>query len=428
MSFPGRPGALFNPATDPVPLSPWELLAGPLGLIAFLPLVPLVRAAARWNRAAALVAGGLIWLIATTGPSAAILLGGVLLGAGYVALLGAAARRGRLSRRWMIALVWIGLHLMALPLWWTPDLIDYGWRGGRMAALHAMGFSYFLLRLVAWGVDWAGRPDERLRPVDTLCWLLYPPCMRNGPILRRQHFLERLDAWRPEAPPALRQAAGRLGLALLGLAALAVVARNTPHVAPAGADFFESPQSYSTWRLVRVFYFVPMQIYLFLWAYNELAAGLSAWLGLRVDDNFDHLPRARSVREFWHRWHVTVGAWLRDYVYVPLGGNRGPRILGARAPVALNYAAVFGYCALWHGASASFLAWGLSQAAALTVQRAWDRLAARRGWRWPRTSRVWAAASWLLTMHYQLASIVVFADFEHMGVRFLGELFGRLVG
>jgi len=70
------------------------------------------------------------------------------------------------------------------------------------------------------------------------------------------------------------------------------------------------------------------------------------WIGIPVDNNFDWLPRATSVREFWRRWHITLGSWLRDTIYIPLGGNRGV--------VLLNYAAVFGFCAVWHGPSISF--------------------------------------------------------------------------
>ena len=415
------PGSLFNPATDPTPLSGWEILAGPLGLLAFLPLVPLIRLVARRNRRAALIAGGLVWLVGTTGPSAGVLLAAVLLASGFVAMLGGLTRSGRIGPRTAIAATWIGLHLMALPLWWFPhSLLEYGWQPGRMAPLHAMGLSYFLLRLIAWGVEFARNPAQPLRPLDTVCWLLYPPCMRIGPVLSREQFLERFDAWHPSEPPAWREVGQRLGLALLGLALLAIVTKNSIVVPPGGPDFFSSPESYSTRHLVRVFYLIPIQIYLFLWTYNEIAAGLSIWLGIRVDNNFNWLPRATSVRDFWLRWHITVGAWLRKYIYIPLGGNRGF--------VPLNYAAVFLYCGLWHGASWSFVAWGASQALALTVQRWWDMLCTRDGVYKGPSGPIWTAFCWLATLHYQLATIIMFADFDHIASRLLPELIGRLFG
>jgi D-alanyl-lipoteichoic acid acyltransferase DltB (MBOAT superfamily) len=287
-----------------------------------------------------------------------------------------------------------------------------------MAVLHNIGVAYLFLRLIAWGVDFARGPQDRVRLTDTICWLLYPPCMRLGPVLLRQDFLERLDAWKPASRAPWRQIGKRFGLFVVGVAGLGVVMRYVPVIAPGTASFFAAPRAYTTGELLRVFYLVPIQVYLLLWSYNELAVALSLWVGIRVDDNFDWLPRATSVRDFWRRWHVTVGRWLRDYVYIPLGGNRGL--------VPLNYAAVFGFCAVWHGASWSFVAWGASQAFALALQRWWDLLRQRLGWQGQPAGGWWTALCWLVTMHYQIATIVVFVDFHHRGGRLFHALWQRL--
>jgi D-alanyl-lipoteichoic acid acyltransferase DltB (MBOAT superfamily) len=288
-----------------------------------------------------------------------------------------------------------------------------------MPALHALGYAYFVLRLVAWGVRLSREPGAARRPADTLCWLLYPPCMRLGPVMLREQFLERLDGWDPRGRVPVGQVAQRLGLCLLGLVVLGVVMRQMPNVAGGAADFFAAPQDYSTGKLVRVLYLVPLQIYLMLWSYNELACGLSLWVGIRVDNNFNWLPRAASIKDFWRRWHITVGSWMRDYIYIPLGGNRGF--------VPLRYLAVFAYCGLWHGASLSFLAWGLSQALGLTIERVWERAWSRSRRGAPPTGRAWTLCAWLLTLHYQTLTILMFADFDHRGFRLVSELFGRLV-
>ena len=199
---------------------------------------------------------------------------------------------------------------------------------------------------------------------------------------------------------------------------LGFVGGQIPHVAAGTADFFAAPEDYTTSELLRTFYLVPIQIYMLLWTYNELAAALGLWVGIRVDNNFNWLPLATSVRDFWRRWHITLGSWLRNSIYIPLGGNR--------RHTTLNYVAVFGYCGVWHGASWSFVGWGLSQTLALTVQRGWDNLRRRLGWE-PRPASVgWMALCWLLTMHYQLATIIVFVDFERLGLGLLGELLRRL--
>ena len=419
IDFP-RPQPLFNPITAPADqlLTGWEILAGPFGLIALIPLIPLLRLVARSHPRVALVLTSLIWLVATAGPlAAAVLLGGCLVASAWAVMLGRLRRAERLGPRLMIALVWLGLAALMFPLWWYARWSWYGWGdGSRMAVLHNIGVAYFFLRLIAWGVELARDPRGALRPWDTLCWLLYPPCMRLGPVLLRRTFLERLDGWKPLARPAWKEVGQRFGLFAVGVVGLGVVMKNTPLVAPGTADFFASPGAYTASELLRVLYLVPIQIYLMLWTYNELAAALSLWIGIRVDNNFDWLPRATSVRDFWRRWHVTVGLWLRDYIYIPLGGNRGL--------VPLHYAAVFGFCAVWHGASVSFLAWGGSQVLALSVQRWWDRLRKRLHWR---GNRGWTLMCWLLTMHYQVATIVIFVDFEHCGWRIFGEIGRRIL-
>ena len=416
------PAPLFNPLTAPADqaLTVWEILAGPFGLTAFLPLIPLLRYLARSKPKTAIIAFGLVWVVATAGPlTTVVLLGGCAAGAGWVLALARLRARDQLGRRTMIALVWIGLSALLAPLWWYPQWSWYGCvDGSRMAVLHNIGLAYFYLRFIAWGVRLADHPREPLRPLETICWLLYPPCMRLGPVLLRDEFLERFDSWKPSSAPPWREIGQRLGFFLIGGFLIGVCMKNTPAVAAAGCDFFAAPENYATRHLVRIFYIVPIQVYLLLWTYNELAAALSIWVGVRVDNNFDWLPSATSVRDFWRRWHVTVGKWLRNYIYIPLGGNRGH--------VPLNYAAVFGFCAIWHGAAWSFLAWAASQALALLVQRWWDGARRAVGWEGRPAGAWWTALCWLLTLHYQLATIIIFVDFEHVGWRFFGELWRRL--
>ncbi len=415
------PEPLFNPfiALPDQSLSVWELVASPFGLIFFTPLIPILRLAARRRPRAALISCGLVWMVGTAGPLATlIVLGGLLVAGAWVLLLGRLLREGRLRPRLMVALVWIGLIALVSPLWWYPQWSWYGWQGGsRLAALHAVGAAYFLLRFIAWGVNWSRNPHDRLRLTDTICWLLYPPCMRLGPVMLRHEFLERLEAWNPAAPVPWKEVLQRAGLFLIGGFFLAVVMKNLPRVLPEG-DFFAAPELYATDRIVRIFYLIPIQVYLLLWTYNEMAAMLSYWVGIRVDNNFDWLPRAVSVRDFWHRWHVTVGRWMRDYIYIPLGGGHGFPLV--------RIFAVFGFVAIWHGASWSFFAWGAVQALALTVQRLWDQGRKRLHARIRPAGAWWTVVCWIVTMHFALATIVMFMDFEHCGFRILGELWRRL--
>jgi len=438
-----QPPKLFNPLLAPPeePLTPAEFLASPYGLLLFLPLVPLLRAVARRRRRTALIAFSLAWLVATLGPRATLVfIAAVGAGTAWIIGLGVLRARGRLSPRAANWLVWLGLHALILPLWWHPTASWYGWRPTRLPVLHNIGFAYFLLRFISWGRHLAESPYHALRLVDTVCWILYPPCQRLGPVLLRESFLDRLDAWDPGSRPDWREVGRRLGGCLLGLAALGIIMANTPRVAAGNPDFFAAPQAYSADVLLRLFYLVPLQVYLLLWCYNELACGLASWVGIPVDYNFRWLPAATSVREFWRRWHVTVGKWVRDHIYIPLGGNRGR--------VELHYLAVFGYLGFWHGPSLSFLAWGVLQAAALSIQRRWEllyrstaatahtvqaavsanptthqlsRSVTRR-----KRAAFWTVVCWLLTMHFAAATILIFVDFRHLGTRLLPELAKRL--
>lgn len=437
------PPPLFNPITAREPLTVLEILAGPMGLAVFLLFVPLVRLFRRSAPHAAIIVCALAWVILTAGPlSAVVLAAGVGVGVAWIAAVAALRRRESLSPTAGVAAVWIGLTALTFPLWWWPQWPWFGWQPSRMAALHNLGFAYFYLRLIMWGVDWSRDPTLKLDFVRSLCWLAYPPIMRLGPIVRRDVFIERMTAWQSGEPIAWRELGKRVGFLVIGGVILMAVANNTPKAFATQPDYFTAPELYSSKVLWRAVYFIPIQIYLILWVYNELAAVVGLLVGIRVDNNFDCLPLATSVRDFWRRWHVTVGAWLRNYIYIPLGGNR--------SPAWLTFTAVFGFCAVWHGASWSFLVWGFLQAAALIAQKWWDIF-----WLWVSPAGVadsiqnpkskirnggidvsarsvsparalGLAIGWLLTMHYQIITIIMFADFEFFGTRLLPEIWKRM--
>lgn len=107
-----------------------------------------------------------------------------------------------------------------------------------------------------------------------------------------------------------------------------------------------------------------LQIYFDFSGYSDMAIGLGRMFGFRFPENFDHPYTARSVTEFWRRWHMSLSSWFRDYVYIPMGGNR-------RGPLRtyLNLATVFLLCGLWHGASWNFIVWGALHGGLLIAER-----------------------------------------------------------
>ena len=158
------------------------------------------------------------------------------------------------------------------------------------------------------------------------------------------------------------------------------------------------------------------QLYFDFSGYSDMAVGLGRILGFRFLQNFDAPFRAESITELWQRWHISLSTWLRDYLYVPLGGNRkGPR------RTYLNLAITMLLGGLWHGAEMRFVVWGGLHGAALALERA---LGKRSVYGWlPRPGRI-------LATFVVFTLILVFFRAESVGasLRYLGAMFGVVPG
>ena len=142
------------------------------------------------------------------------------------------------------------------------------------------------------------------------------------------------------------------------------------------------------------------QIYFDFAGYSLMAIGVANMLGYFLPDNFNHPYRASSLIDFWHRWHISLSTWLRDYVYIPLGGNRGPRWTLYR-----NLLVTMFLGGLWHGADWNFVFWGTAHGLALGLNHAWASGAASVRWA---GSRLFATGSLLLTQSFVLLCWVPF--------------------
>jgi alginate O-acetyltransferase complex protein AlgI len=185
------------------------------------------------------------------------------------------------------------------------------------------------------------------------------PQLIAGPIVRYREIADALATRRL----ALVDFAAGAERFVIGLAKKVLIANVV--AMPADAAFQAAPGDLSAamaWFGVACY---ALQIYFDFSGYSDMAIGLGRMLGFRFPENFDHPYAARSVREFWRRWHMTLSRWFRDYVYLPLGGSRG-----GRARTALNLVAVFVLCGLWHGASWTFVLWGLWHGAFIALEHA----------------------------------------------------------
>jgi alginate O-acetyltransferase complex protein AlgI len=128
--------------------------------------------------------------------------------------------------------------------------------------------------------------------------------------------------------------------------------------------FAIEPSDLPPWALWLAVVCYALQIYFDFSAYSDMAIGLARMFGFRFPENFNYPYSATSIQDFWRRWHMTLSAWFRDYVYIPLGGSRG-----SFARTAFNLWLVFVLCGAWHGASWNFIIWGLWHGAFLSIER-----------------------------------------------------------
>ncbi|GJD50376.1 Peptidoglycan O-acetyltransferase [Methylobacterium crusticola] len=280
----------------------------------------------------------------------------------------------------------------------------------RLSLSLPLGISFFTFHHVMYLTDLrAGRAP----PMDLTRYALYIgffPQVLAGPLVRWSEILHQFD----EAPYARPDAAERIGrgVMLLCIGLSKKVFLGDPLAAYANPVFQaaaegKAPSVVEAWQGTLAFTF---QIYFDFSGYTDMALGLALLFGIVLPQNFDVPYRATSLREFWRRWHMTLSRFLRDYLYIPLGGNR--RGLG------LQLAALFATMTLgglWHGAGLTFVAWGAAHGAGLAAVTLWRRA----GLSLP------AGLGWLLTFGFVVLTWVLFraASFEAALLVFKG-LFG----
>jgi D-alanyl-lipoteichoic acid acyltransferase DltB (MBOAT superfamily) len=279
------------------------------------------------------------------------------------------------GRRWAAG---IGIALSLSPLallkyyeFFLSCLYDLGL--GRLAAVMPAdiadwtlpaGLSFYSFQAVAYIVDRYRNPGESPASyTDLLGYLAFFPTVMAGPILRPGDFLSQAA----RAPARAVDVTGSTALILSGLFKKAVLASFLSEHAV--RDVFALPEAYSSGAVLLATYAYALQIYCDFSGYTDLATGIAGFMGFTLPRNFDAPYMSCNIREFWRRWHITLSSWLRDYLYIPLGGNRkGP----ARHCVNLLLTMALG--GLWHGAHLRFIVWGLLHGGALVLLLLWRKI------------------------------------------------------
>ena len=201
-------------------------------------------------------------------------------------------------------------------------------------------------------------------------YVMFYPQLVTGPIERPQNLLRQLHEVKTLN---YNNIANGLRLILFGLFLKMVVADNLGVLVD---KVYDAPQLYSRGAILLSMLFYSFQIYGDFFGYSSIALGCALSMGFTLTDNFRVPYLAGSVREFWRRWHISLSSWFRDYLYIPLGGNRVgvPRWM-------LNTLIVFTVCGLWHGANWTFMLWGAAYGILLIVERALRTIHLGDGWR-----------------------------------------------
>jgi alginate O-acetyltransferase complex protein AlgI len=195
--------------------------------------------------------------------------------------------------------------------------------------------------------------------LDLMLYIAFFPHLVAGPIVRAADFLKQLS--RPSNPDDV-DLAGSMLLILGGLIKKVVVAS---YVSSLFVDpIFTNPTDFGRLDLVLGAYAYAIVIYCDFSAYTDIAIGVANLLGYRFPQNFNQPYRALSLQDFWRRWHMSLSSWLRDYLYIPLGGSRGGELATYR-----NLMLTMLLGGLWHGAGLQFVIWGFLHGLGLAVER-----------------------------------------------------------
>lgn len=214
-----------------------------------------------------------------------------------------------------------------------------------------LGISFYTFQLLAYQIDVVR--DQRLgegRIGPFTLFIMFFPQLIAGPIVRARQLLPQIAQLFTGRPRLLRLYSYGLALCVLGLCKKVIFADS---LAPIVDDiFFLGPATMTqAWTGAWLFTF---QIYFDFSGYSDIAIGSAYLLGIRLPHNFRTPYLSISPREFWQRWHITLSTWIRDYLYVPLGGSKGT--VARQLAVLLL---VMGIAGLWHGANTSFILWGV---------------------------------------------------------------------
>ncbi len=271
-------------------------------------------------------------------------------------------------RRWLVALS-VAINLGMLGYFkYTNFLIDIAnqlFGAGFLQFQNIflpVGISFFVFQSMSYTIDVYRRQLQPLRNWgDYLFYLSFFPQLVAGPIVRARDFIPQIR----QQPMVTREMFGTgVFLILTGLFKKAII---SDYISLNFVDrIFDEPLLYTGFECLMGIYGYALQIYCDFSGYSDMAIGIALLLGIRFPKNFDAPYKSATITEFWRRWHISLSSWLRDYLYISLGGNRRGRL---RTYGNLLLTMLLG--GLWHGAAIRFILWGALHGVALALHKLW---------------------------------------------------------
>lgn len=329
-----------------------------------------------------------------------------------IIFLGLATYACGLSRRRGLCQLGIALCVLALCFYkyalflsgHVVGLINAGWGAaalvetrGWLPGAPPLGISFFVFEFVHYLVEVSRGGAPLRRPMGFALFAIYFPSLVAGPIKRYQDFSVTL----PEGLAGVGASDVALGVQRIavGLFKKVVLADNLT----LALDYYE--KSFATLSPVQSWLFLgglSARILLDFSGYSDIAIGLARMMGVRLPENFHYPYLAASLQDFWQRWHISLSSWIRDYIYIPLGGSRHgvPRRVG-------NALVAFALCGLWHGAAWHFVLWGLWHGAGLVTNASYHTLPVL-GPKLQHLFRRLPVLGWLLTLLFVMFGWLLF--------------------
>lgn len=263
-------------------------------------------------------------------------------------------------------ILFVAINLLALVFYkysfWLVNLLnDYGIADNITAKPQnlPLGISFFTFHAISYLIDISrGELNGKSNVVNFLTYFFMFPHLIAGPIVRYKQVKDDL------VERTYDQSLFSYGLYrfILGVNKKILIANSVAPIANMAFTYHVASISTADAWLGAVAYMI--QIYFDFSAYSDMAIGLAAMAGFRFSENFNQPYLSTSIKDFWRRWHISLSSWLRDYVYIPLGGSRVPTYR-----IYFNLITVFFLCGLWHGANMTFVIWGLYNGLFLILER-----------------------------------------------------------